>query len=275
MALMLLQLVSSFNLCPIEQGLLGGVAFLSHSLGNPIALYVFKHYQQQRIIGYSLFASTTLTLWLALIPVNIFHSVPLLILIRGLIGLTSSIYSAYIPVWINDHVPHTIKAKWITQYQLSGPVGVIAGYVLSTIVLSLASPADLLHCGGIFCWRWPVLIEVLLLVPTSLMFVLLPSEVANVRLRKTGGNSPVNQGSKHNARATLSIASKITKTRESSLLLHYREHSYIDDLLTAATPPPHSPASVSPSPAMRKLASKGCGVMGESGSEGMCSLAMT
>ena len=57
---LLLQLTSAFHMRPGQQGLLGGVVYLSLSLGSPLAGWALRHFEQQRVIAYSILANLAL-----------------------------------------------------------------------------------------------------------------------------------------------------------------------------------------------------------------------
>ena len=167
-----------------EQGLLGGIVFLSLSLGSPIAGFLLHHFDQQLTVGASIIANALLTLVWAMTPVNHKYSTLLFISVRALMGFTQAFFVVYIPLWTNENSPRSSKTKWMGYYQMTVPIGIITGYILSSIVLSLSNPIDPLMCGGLLCWRWPLLIEVVILFPIALIFLQLPRDVANVRMRR-------------------------------------------------------------------------------------------
>lgn len=181
---LLLQLTSSFNMRAGEQGLLGGIVFLSLSLGSPIAGFLLHHFDQQMVVGISIIANAVLTLLWAMTPVNHRYSTLLFISIRALMGFTQAFFVVYIPLWTNENSPRSSKTRWMGYYQMTVPIGIITGYFLSSIVLSLSNPIDPLMCGNLLCWRWPLLVEVVLLLPIAVIFLQLPRDVANIRMRR-------------------------------------------------------------------------------------------
>ena len=237
---LLLQLTSSFNMRPGEQGLLGGIVFLSLSLGSPIAGYSLHHFDQQLLVGASIVANALLTLVWAMTPVNFKYSTLLFISVRALMGFTQAFFVVYIPLWTNENSPRSSKTKWMGYYQMTVPIGIITGYILSSIVLSLSDPIDPLMCGGLLCWRWPLLIEVVILLPIALMFLQLPRDAAIVRMRRIKNDA---------SQAQLVEQSAITNTEPTRTTLTGRssEGTALDEMNDECSPlrPPGSLQEVS------------------------------
>lgn len=82
------------------------------------------------------------------------------------------------------------------------PLGVMVGYIIAAISLSIAQTSE--TCAGLLCWRWPILIEVFLLMPLYVGLYFVPSEHISLHLGKlrhsnrrsgAGNNSQSNSGS--------------------------------------------------------------------------------
>ena len=221
---LLLQLTSSFHMRAGEQGLLGGIVFLSLSLGSPIAGFLLHHFDQQLVVGASIIANAVLTFIWAMTPVNFKYSTLLFISVRALMGFTQAFFVVYIPLWTNENSPRSCKTRWMGYYQMTVPIGIITGYIISSIVLSLSSPIDPLMCGGLLCWRWPLMIEVIILFPIALIFLQLPPDVANIRMRRIKSNADQSQMIKEDANF-------LSETTRTIAAVELNEGTGVDDVI--------------------------------------------
>jgi hypothetical protein len=95
----------------------------------------------------------------------------LLVLFRGLVGFTQVVICIYSPLWTDSHAPSQTRATWMSYLQASVPLGVMSGYVLATASLWLSDRSR--QCPLFACWRWPFVIQVVLVTPliAGLFFV--------------------------------------------------------------------------------------------------------
>jgi hypothetical protein len=102
-------------------------------------------------------------------------------------GATQCVVCMYLPLWINEFAPANQKTSWMSYQQASVPFGVMMGYILASFITTfVADPHDPMVdaplCYGILCWRWPFLIEVVLLTPFCLAIFLVPREHVIIRI---------------------------------------------------------------------------------------------
>lgn len=62
------------------------------------------------------------------------------------------------------------------------PFGVMMGYIIASSVISLSQNSQ--QCLGLLCWRWPFLIEVLLLTPLYCGLYFIPREDISICLKR-------------------------------------------------------------------------------------------
>ncbi len=115
---LLVSLAQSFEMTAGEQGLLGGVVYLSLGFGSPFAGYLLRHNNHKIVIGWAVTANMILaTLW-ALTPVGYSFSTSLFILVRFLMGLCQCIICVYLPLWANESAPKAQRTAWMSYLQV-------------------------------------------------------------------------------------------------------------------------------------------------------------
>lgn len=177
---LLMQLTSSFQMKPGEIGLLGGIVYLSLSIGAPFAEYLLRNYDHQLVVGWSLTINNIFTLCWALTPIGYSFSSLLFISLRFLMGLTQCVVCIFMPLWCNEFAPKDQKTTWMSYQQVSVPFGVMSGYIIASLITNISHNADV--CLGLLCWRWPFIIEVILLIPLCIGVFLVPREHVSVKL---------------------------------------------------------------------------------------------
>lgn len=107
--------------------------------------------------------------------------------------------------------------------QASVPFGVMTGYIIASISTSISQHRT--TCWGLLCWRWPFLIEVMLLTPLYLGLYFVPNADLDVCAdrRSTVKAAPSPEGRDSNT--TVPLSSRNTGCSESSLLLLERKRS--------------------------------------------------
>jgi MFS family permease len=179
---LLLSLSESFGMTPGQQGLLGGVVYLSLGVGGPFAGYLLRHHNHKFIIGVAFSANMVFALLWATTPVGLRFSTELFILLRFFMGLCQCTICVYLPLWANENAPKESRTAWMSYLQASVPLGVMLGYIIAAISISFSQTSQ--YCAGIRCWRWPILIEIFLLTPLYLGFYFIPSEHLEIQFQK-------------------------------------------------------------------------------------------
>jgi hypothetical protein len=93
---------------------------------------------------------------------------------------------------------------------MSVPMGIMMGYVLASVIISASH--DSVECSGILCWRWPFLVQVMLLIPLTLWINLwVPSEHMNIRII----HHHPQENNKNSSSTTIAICSNSQAIRSS------------------------------------------------------------
>lgn len=116
---LLLSLAQSFEMTPGQQGLLGGVVYLSLGFGGPFAGYVLRHHNHKFIMAIAFSANMLFALLWALTPVGYSFSTPTFIALRFMMGLCQCIICVFLPLWANENAPKENRTTWMSYLQVS------------------------------------------------------------------------------------------------------------------------------------------------------------
>ena len=64
--------------------------------------------------------------------------------------------------------------------QASVPFGVMMGYIIASVVIGFAGGSE--TCYDLLCWRWPFIIEVILIAPLSIGIFFIPKDLISVKV---------------------------------------------------------------------------------------------
>jgi MFS family permease len=115
---LLLQLANSFDMDSGEQGLLGGVVYLSLSLGGPFAGYLLRNFEHKIVLAVAVSTNLFFTLLWALTPVDKIYSRKMFIAVRFLMGFCQCIICVYLPLWTNENSPRDQRTTWMSYLQV-------------------------------------------------------------------------------------------------------------------------------------------------------------
>ncbi|ETV80641.1 hypothetical protein H257_06163 [Aphanomyces astaci] len=176
---LLLEFTEAFELTPQDQGLLGAIVYIALSLGSPLCGYLFRHYSPRIVLGSSLVLNNLFVLAFAFTPVGAWYSRALLIIFRGAIGFTQACLCVYAPLWVHDYAPKSQKASWMSYLQGAVPIGVTLGYLMGSVIVWVGQ--SYASCFSLFCWRWPFLAQVVIVMPLAVGVFFVPE--AHIRMR--------------------------------------------------------------------------------------------
>lgn len=177
---LLLVISESFNMNAGQQGLLGGVVYLSLGSGGPFAGYVLRKFEHKTVILWAVLANMLFTFLWAMTPVNRSYSTSLFIFMRFMMGLCQCIVCVFLPLWTNENAPRKKRTTWMSYLQASVPFGVMIGYVIASACVYFSQGSKTLL--GLLNWRWPFLIEIGLLTPLYLGLYFIPSEDISIKI---------------------------------------------------------------------------------------------
>ncbi|GAB5357156.1 hypothetical protein AAMO2058_000349800 [Amorphochlora amoebiformis] len=170
---MLKQLKARFNLDYFQLGILGSVVYLSLSLGCPIFAWLYRRYNAKNVLGITLIVNNITMLMFALCPTSFPN---LFISLRAMIGLSQAGLVVYTPVWIDDFAPKGRHATWMACQQASTPFGIMLGYLAASLFAFIGRDT----LGGMYTFRYPFLIQVVLVTPYLVLVWFVPSAHINV-----------------------------------------------------------------------------------------------
>lgn len=115
---LLVTIAESFNMNSGQQGLLGGVVYLSLGVGGPFAGYLLKHFEHKLVVGGAVICNMIFTILWALTPVGHSFSTIMFIVMRFMMGLCQCIICVYLPLWTNENAPRDKRTTWMSYLQV-------------------------------------------------------------------------------------------------------------------------------------------------------------
>jgi len=170
---MLQHLKEKFNLDYFQLGILGSVIYLSLSLGCPFFAWMYRKYNAKFILGVTVIVNNLTTLSFALCPTSLPN---LFITLRAAVGLSQAGLVVYTPVWIDEFAPAGKHATWMATLQAATPFGIMFGY-LAASAFTFSGKDTLL---GIYTFRYPFLLQVLVVCPYAALYWIVPNKHINV-----------------------------------------------------------------------------------------------
>ncbi|KAF0719500.1 Aste57867_1000 [Aphanomyces stellatus] len=168
-----------FNMNAREQGWLGSVVYIALCAASPLSAVAYKHLDAKTVLAVSLVLNNLCVLGFALTPTGYDSSSLILITMRALIGFTQSFLCVYTPLWVDAFSPRASVAGWMSYLQGSVPLGVMFGYLFGSVSNWLSVDVCLFQC-----WRWPFLLQFLLVVPLMVGIFFVPSEHLSILKKK-------------------------------------------------------------------------------------------
>ncbi|CAK4629645.1 hypothetical protein LEN26_009066 [Aphanomyces euteiches] len=168
-----------FDMNAREQGWLGSVVYIALCAASPLSAIAYKHVDAKIVLGVSLVLNNLCVLGFAMTPTGYESSSLMLITMRALIGFTQSFLCVYTPLWVDAFSPRGSVAGWMSYLQGSVPLGVMFGYLFG----SVSNWVSIDECY-IQCWRWPFLLQFVLVLPLMVGVFFIPSEHLSIRHAK-------------------------------------------------------------------------------------------
>ena len=112
-----------------DLGTFGSVDFVGRCIGSILFMWVINKINRKYLMVFCLILKA-LTLFLFLITKDVLT----LNLSRGLSGLCQVYFTIYPPVWCDQYGVQNAKTMMITLIQVGNPVGIVVGFVLTTML---------------------------------------------------------------------------------------------------------------------------------------------
>ena len=174
------QLRSYLELTDSELGFFGSLVFVGVIIGSLVSLTIINIFNRKYILmvclilcGFSLFVFTVTTNYI------------LLCIDRVIIGIFQAFISIYLPLWCVQFGVETRKALMMALIQLAPPLGVLVGYIVTTILNMYLS--YLPYFGDIDeneRWLYSFYIQSFLIWGLALSLFLFPDKYFNSKARR-------------------------------------------------------------------------------------------
>ena len=163
----LVNIQRTFQLTPIELGILGALVYVGQASGSVLCGPLLKKYSPTRVCQVALVANTFATFMFAMAQSNVW-----LLSARFLIGVLQAAPAVYFPVWVDEFGPESSRTVWMAAIQAGAPLGIMMGYVFAGIMTN--DPNDT------FGWRVPFLVQSAVLSVFSLLSPGLPKSLFDI-----------------------------------------------------------------------------------------------
>jgi predicted MFS family arabinose efflux permease len=161
-------LKEDFGITNTELGTLGSFVYLGCVFGSMFAMPCYDQLNTKYVLIFavvcqmgalSVFMFSTNYYWLAFA--------------RFLAGLFQVFVQILAPVWVDVYGPKDRKTKWLTFLIGSGPLGMVAGYLLAATVVSFWN------------WKWAFAAKIIILGCLVSVLIFLNGESIDVSRRQT------------------------------------------------------------------------------------------
>jgi len=159
-----LPLMEKSGIGPFMQGLLCGAGYFGLTVsGVPAARILSQHYQRN-VLGLACGLNA-----LACVLYGVVEWAPLMVVARVVAGMTQGILAMWAVLWVLDLAPRGKKSTWFMCLQLSIIIGIAGGVGCGVLITTHGEEM----IGGIPCWRWPSVVQglVVLLVGVFIMSI--------------------------------------------------------------------------------------------------------
>jgi predicted MFS family arabinose efflux permease len=135
---------NKLDLNTVEYGALGSIVYLGLTVGSVVAPMVFQWNKNKLVLTVIMSINGGLLVLFTLAK-NYYY---ILFITRMCIGFCQVFVCIYMPVWIDTFGNEKQKSAWMTIYLLASPLGIVFGYAMTAIFVSLGENHDF------FSWEW-------------------------------------------------------------------------------------------------------------------------
>lgn len=123
------ELERSLDIDKTAIGTFGSLVFIGTAAGAVYYIFFVNKINRKINIALSFFLSGVF-----LCLFTVVKNVPFLFINRLVVGFFQSMVSIYIPIWIDQYSPTSMKTLFMAIFQLSSPFGLITGYILTSLI---------------------------------------------------------------------------------------------------------------------------------------------
>lgn len=157
-------IMADMNMNPFEFGMLGSVVYGGLVVGGGVATGVYNNSSRAKkaLIFTLLFNSVLIYIF------TLFKSFYLAAFTRFWLGFFQVFSCIYMPVWADVYANEKQKSAWVTILLLASPVGVIAGYTLTSIMVSYAT------------WHWSFYVQAVGIMISAIVYAFVPDRYMDI-----------------------------------------------------------------------------------------------
>jgi hypothetical protein len=123
------EIAKDLDLNSTEIGEFGSLVYFGAATGAVFVSFFINLLNRRILVGFSFFLSGVFLLTFSLVK-NVWY----LFINRFFVGFCQSMLTIYIPIWIDTYAPRSYKTIFLSLFQLSSPIGLMLGYLLTQLV---------------------------------------------------------------------------------------------------------------------------------------------
>lgn len=123
------EIEDDFNIQITGLGIFGSAVYLGNGLGSIILAWIISYINRKWLLAGSLLIQAVM-----LISFTLNNNLIFLTINRLIVGLAQNTYGVYTPVWIDQYGIKSKKTIMMALFQISSPLGLILGYLLTLCV---------------------------------------------------------------------------------------------------------------------------------------------
>ena len=174
------QLRIYLELTDSELGLFGSLVFLGVIIGSLVSLTIINTFNRKYILMICLILCS-----LALFAFTKTTQYPLLCLDRVIIGIFQAFISIYLPVWCEQFGVEKRKALMMALIQVAPPLGVLVGYIITTLLNMFLTWLPIVEDIGINeRWLYSFYIQSFVILIISLILLFFSDKYFNSKARR-------------------------------------------------------------------------------------------
>ena len=131
---------------------MGSLVYIGEVFGSLLAMPIYSKIPVKYVLLISIVLQTVVILAFVFSGTNY----GVMATCRFFTGVFQVFISIFGPIWCDAHGPSDKKTTWITYFIVATPVGMVAGYLITALILSFEGN-----------WAWSFYLQVLLLVPIA------------------------------------------------------------------------------------------------------------
>ena len=132
-------LKEDYEMTDLQIGSLGSLVYMGEVMGSLLAMPMYAKIPVKIVLLGCIVLQSVVILGFAFSQ----GSYEIMALSRFFTGVFQVFISIFAPIWCDTHAPSDKKTTWITSLMVATPGGMVTGYLLTAIIISVGGPWEL------------------------------------------------------------------------------------------------------------------------------------